>query len=77
MTHSKNSEKHQEKPDFFPNGSLRERQLVQTYLSEWIPLGQEYPGQEVACHLGALPYERTHNRKGHRNGYKPCRGGFP
>ena len=65
MTHSKNSEKQQEKADFFPNGSLRERQLMQTYL-------QEYLEQEMACHLGALPYERTQHRRGHRNGYKPC-----
>lgn len=57
MTHSKNSEKQQEKPDFL-------RQLVQTYL-------QEYLEQEMACHLGALPYERTQHRRGHRNGYKP------
>ena len=57
MTHSKNSEKQLEKPDFL-------RQLVQTYL-------QEYLEQEVACHLGALPYECTQNRRGHRNGYKP------
>ena len=37
---------------------------MQTYL-------QEYLEQEVADHLGALPYERTESRQGHRNGYKP------
>lgn len=37
---------------------------MQTYL-------QEYLEQEVAVHLGALPYERTDNQRGHRNGYKP------
>jgi putative transposase len=26
---------------------------------------------EIAEHIGAAPYERTENRKGHRNGYKP------
>ncbi len=68
MTHSKNSEKQQESP-------VRQladlKQLVQTYLSRRDPFGQEYLEQEMACHLGALPYERTQNRKGHRNGYKP------
>ena len=48
MPHSKNSEKQPESP-------VRQladlKQLVQTYL-------QEYLEQEVACHLGALPYER-------------------
>ncbi len=57
MTHSKGNEKQLESPDFL-------RQLVQTYL-------QEYLEQEVAVHLGALPYERTEGRRGHRNGYKP------
>ncbi len=27
--------------------------------------------QEVSVHLGTLPYERTDDRRGHRNGYKP------
>ena len=57
MTHSKGNEKQLESPDFL-------RQLVQTYL-------QEYLEQGVAVHLGALPYERTESRQGHRNGYKP------
>ena len=26
---------------------------------------------EITEHIGAAPYERTQNRKGHRNGYKP------
>src|SRR5215207_11586261 len=26
---------------------------------------------EITEHVGAAPYERTQNRKGHRNGYKP------
>ena len=57
MTQSKSNNKRLERPDFL-------RQLVQTYL-------QEYLGQEVAVHLGALPYERTEDRRGHRNGTKP------
>jgi transposase-like protein len=57
MTHSKGNEKQLESPDFL-------RLLAQTYL-------QEYLEQEVAVHLGALPYELTDNRSGHRNGYKP------
>ena len=48
MTQSNVAEKKIENPDFFPNGSLREKQLVQAYLSEWIPLGQEYLEQEMA-----------------------------
>jgi len=57
MTHVNDSEKQLESPAFL-------RQLVETYL-------QEYLEQEVAVHLGALPYERTEDRTGHRNGYKP------
>lgn len=26
---------------------------------------------QMTQHVGAAPYERTENRKGHRNGYKP------
>ncbi len=26
---------------------------------------------DIAEHIGAAPYERTENRKGHRDGYKP------
>jgi transposase-like protein len=26
---------------------------------------------EMSAHIGAVPYERSENRKGHRNGYKP------
>ena len=26
---------------------------------------------EITEHLGAAPHQRTENRKGHRNGYKP------
>ena len=57
MTQSNSNEKHLENPDFL-------RQLVQTYL-------QEYLEQEMVHHLGALPYERTEDRRGYRNGYKP------
>jgi putative transposase len=57
MTRIKDNEKQLESPDFL-------RQLVQTYL-------QEYLEQEVTRHLGALPYERTEGRRGHRNGTKP------
>jgi len=57
MTLIKDSEKQLESPDFL-------RHLVQTYL-------QEYLEQEMAVHLGALPYERTEGRRGHRNGTKP------
>ena len=57
MTQPKNNDKQLESPDFL-------RQLVQTYLHEYLE-------QEVAVHLGALPYERIDDRRGHRNGYKP------
>jgi len=57
MTQSKSNHKQLENPDFL-------RQLMQTYL-------QEYLEQEMAVHLGALPYERTEDRTGHRNGHKP------
>ena len=57
MTRIKDSEKQLESPDFL-------RHLVQTYL-------QEYLEQEMAVHLGALPYERTEGRRGYRNGTKP------
>lgn len=60
MTPIKDSEKLLESPVFL-------RQLVETYL-------QEYLEQEMAVHLGALPYERTEDRTGHRNGYP---GGIP
>jgi len=60
MTQTKSNHKQLESPDFL-------RQLVQTYL-------QEYLEQEMAIHLGALPYERTESRQGHRNGYP---GGIP
>ncbi len=58
MIHSKNSEKQLEKPDFLRQSVWPPDRLVQTYL-------QEYLEQEVACHLGALPYERTQHRRGH------------
>ena len=57
MTRVNDSEKQLESPAFL-------RQMVETYL-------QEYLEQEVSVHLGALPYERTEGRTGHRNGYKP------
>ncbi len=57
MTQTKSNDKQLESPDFL-------RRLVQTYL-------QEYLEQEMAVHLGALPYERTESRRGHRNGTKP------
>lgn len=57
MTHVKNTNKEIDNPEFL-------RGLVQQYL-------QEYLEQEVALHIGALPYERTDDRRGHRNGYKP------
>ena len=57
MTQTKSNKKQLESPAFL-------RQLVETYL-------QEYLEQEMAVHLRALPYERTENRRGHRNGTKP------
>ena len=57
MTRVKNTNKEIDNPEFL-------RGLVQQYL-------QEYLEQEVAQHIGALPYERTDYRRGHRNGYKP------
>ena len=32
---------------------------------------QELLEAEMTEHVGAAPYERTENRKGHRNGHKP------
>src|SRR5688572_7530661 len=32
---------------------------------------QQFLEAEITEHVGAAPYERTQNRKGHRNGYKP------
>ena len=57
MTHRKNTKKQIDNPEFFKG-------FMQKYL-------QEYLEQEIALHLGALPYERTAERRGHRNGYKP------
>lgn len=57
MTQEKNTPKRIDNPEFL-------KQLAQTYL-------QAYLEQEMARFLGALPYERTDTRKGHRNGYKP------
>lgn len=57
MTLGKNTKKHTDNPEFL-------KELVQKYL-------QEYLEQEMNNHLGALPYERTTDRRGHRNGYKP------
>ena len=57
MTRSKNTNKQIDNPEFL-------KELIQNHL-------QEYLEQEMAWHLGALPYERTANRRGHRNGYKP------
>jgi len=57
MTRSKNTNKETDNPEFL-------KEIVQQYL-------QEYLEQEVALHVGALPYERTDGRRGHRNGYKP------
>ena len=57
MTHSKNTNKQIDNPEFL-------KDFVQNYL-------QEYLEQEMNNHLGAMPYERTDNRRGHRNGYKP------
>jgi len=57
MTRSKNTKKQIDNPEFL-------KELIQNHL-------QEYLEQEIAVHLGALPYERTSDRRGHRNGYKP------
>ena len=57
MTQSKSTKKTINDADFL-------KQMVQTYL-------QEYLEQEMALHLGALPYERNAVRRGYRNGYKP------
>ncbi len=57
MTRSKNTNNKTDNPEFL-------KELIQTQL-------QEYLEHEVALHLGALPYERTSGRRGHRNGYKP------
>ena len=57
MTRSKNTNKQIDNPEFL-------KELIQNHL-------QEYLEQEVALHIGALPYERTVDRRGHRNGYKP------
>ncbi len=57
MTQIKNNHNKLESPDFL-------RHLVEAFM-------QEYLEQEMAVHLGALPYERTEDRRGHRNGTKP------
>jgi len=57
MTRNKSTKKNINDTEFL-------RQMVQTYL-------QEYLEQEITNHIGALPYERTSGRRGHRNGYKP------
>ena len=57
MTHSENNHIKLESPDFL-------RHIVESFI-------QEYLEQEMAAHLGALPYERTEERRGHRNGTKP------
>jgi len=57
MTQTKDTKKQINDTEFL-------KQMVQTYL-------QEYLEQEISNHLGALPYERTSGRRGHRNGYKP------
>ncbi len=57
MTRRKNTNKQIDNPEFL-------KELIQNHL-------QEYLEQEVSLHIGALPYERTVDRRGHRNGYKP------
>jgi len=57
MTRSKNTNKQIDNPEF-----------LKIFMQESF---QEFLEQEIALHLGALPYERTANRRGHRNGYKP------
>ena len=57
MTRSKNTNKQIDNPEF-----------LKIFMQESF---QEFLEQEIAVHLGALPYERTANRRGHRNGYKP------
>jgi len=57
MTRSKNTNKQIDNPEF-----------LKIFMQESF---QEFLEQEIALHLGALPYERTVNRRGHRNGYKP------
>jgi len=57
MTRSKNTNIKTDNPEFL-------KELIQNHL-------QEYLEQEVALHIGALPYERTADRRGYRNGYKP------
>lgn len=46
-----------DEPDFL-------RQMVETVI-------QEILETEMTAHIGAAPYERSKNRKGQRNGYKP------
>jgi len=57
MTRSKNTNRQIDNPEF-----------LKIFMQESF---QEFLEQEIALHLGALPYERTANRRGHRNGYKP------
>ena len=57
MTRSKNTNKQIDNPEF-----------LKIFMQESF---QEFLEQEIALHLGALPYERTANRRGRRNGYKP------
>ncbi len=40
------------------------REIVERVLQELLEV-------EMTQHIGAAPYERAENRKGHRNGYKP------
>src|SRR5918912_2940834 len=43
-----------------------------TFLKEIVErVLQELLEAEMTEHIGAAPYERSENRKGHRNGYKP------
>ena len=54
MTRSKNTNKQIDNPEF-----------LKIFMQESF---QEFLEQEIAIHLGALPYERTEGRRGHRNG---------
>jgi len=57
MTRSKNTNKQIDNPEF-----------LKIFMQESF---QEFLEQEIAVHLGALPYERTANRRGEQcQGYK-------
>lgn len=63
MTQLKDSQRSQEIQALVNDGDFL-KNLVQNFL-------QQYLETEITEFLGAAPYERVEQRKGHRNGYKP------